>query len=394
MSAKVLGKIEAKKINIRYLNFRLILYAVVLSVIGILVVHSATANETTSSVFSTTFKQIAGAIGGIVLMAAVAFLDYHKLVKFSWIFYVLAIGSLLYLLLFTNAISGAKRWIHIPAFGTIQPSEFAKPALLLFLAFLIYKLDEKINKIYGLLLYLVLASPVLILVLREPDLSTSIVLFIMIVSVLFLGGLNYKWIIGILAVLVPVIVLFLIAVYQPGQGILNTFLKRHQIERINGFFFPENYPDIVYQQNNSVMAIGSGGLFGKGLNNSSLESVKNGSFLSEEQCDFIFAVVGEELGFFGCIGVIVLLFLVVFECFRMAAVCTDKIGRIIAGTAGITIAMQSFINIGVATLILPNTGIPLPFISAGLSSLLGTFLMIGLVLNVGLYGRLKRRVFY
>ena len=390
----MLGKLETRKVNIRDVDFRLILYVVALSVIGILVVHSATANEKTNSIVSTTVKQVIGVLGGLVLMVVVMLIDYHKLTKYSWIFYLLAIAGLLYVLFFTKSISGAKRWIHIPMFGTIQPSEFAKPALLVFLAFLIYKLGDKLKKFYGILLYLLLASPVLIFVLMEPDLSTAIVVSVMIFTVLFLAGLEYKWLLILAAIIVPVIVLFLVAVYQPGQAILNSILKPHQVERINGFFFPENYPQIIYQQNNSVMAIGSGGLFGKGLNNSSLESVKYGSFLSEEQCDFIFAVVGEELGFFGSVLVILLLSLTVYRCFRLAAACTDEVGRVIAGTVGVSLATQSFINIGVATLILPNTGIPLPFISAGLSSLLGTFLMIGLVLNVGLHGRLKRRVFF
>lgn len=390
----MLGKIETRKLNIRDVNFRLILYVIALSVIGILVVHSATANEQTNTIVSTTVKQVIGVFGGLVAMTVIMLVDYHKLTKYSWVFFILAIGGLLYVLLFTKSISGAKRWIHIPMFGTIQPSEFAKPALLIFLAFVVYKMDDKLNRFYGILLYLLLASPVLVLVFLEPDLSTAIVIIVMIFTVLFLSGLQYKWIIAMAAILIPLVVFFLIAVYQPEQTILHAFLKPHQVERINGFFFPENYPNIIYQQNNSVMAIGSGGLFGKGLNNSSLESVKYGSFLSEEQCDFIFAIVGEELGFIGSVGVIVLLSLTVFECFRMAVSCTDKVGQVIAGTVGVSLAVQSFINVGVATLILPNTGIPLPFVSAGLSSLIGTFMMIGLALNVGLHGRLKRRVFF
>ena len=142
------------------------------------------------------------------------------------------------------------------------------------------------------------------------------------------------------------------------------------------------------------MAIGSGGIFGKGLNTSSLESVKNGQFLSEEQCDFIFAVVGEELGFVGAVGVIVLIALIVVECFRMAHKCTDEAGKVIAGGVGCVIGFQSFINIAVALLLIPNTGIPLPFVSAGMSSLLSYFILLGLAMSVGLRGRQKKRVFY
>ena len=389
----MLGTVRKEKIHIRDIDFRLIIYVTILSVIGVLVVHSATANEVTTSLVSTTVKQVIGVCGGLVIMTVFMLIDYHKLVKFSWIFYALAILTLLYVQIFTTAISGAKRWIHIPFFGTIQPSEFAKPALILFLSFIGYKLQEKIDRFYGILLFLLGAAPVLVLVLKEPDLSTSIILAFVVINVLFLSGVSYKWIIGVLIALIPVVVLFFVAVYQPGQKILYTLFEEHQVQRINAFFFPDEYPSLIYQQSTSVMAIGSGGLFGKGLNNSSLESVKNGSFLSEEQCDFIFAVIGEELGFVGAAVIIILISLVVIECLLIAKKCTDTVGRVIAAASGASIGIQSFINIGVACLILPNTGIPLPFLSAGLSSLLGSFIMIGLVLNVGLHGRLKRRVF-
>ena len=140
------------------------------------------------------------------------------------------------------------------------------------------------------------------------------------------------------------------------------------------------------------MAIASGGFFGKGIGTSSLDSVKNGNFLSEEQCDFIFAIVGEEGGFLGCAIIVILLGLVVFECFHVAHKCEDLAGRVIAGGAGASIGFQSLINISVALGLVPNTGIPLPFISAGLSSLLSTYLLIGAVLSIKLYGSVQRRV--
>lgn len=390
----MLGNINEDRFRLRDLNIRLIVYVILLSVIGILVVHSATANEVTNSLVSTTTKQIIGVGGGIIVMAVISVIDYRKLTKYAWVFYLLAIAGLSYVLFFTDAIYGAKRWIHIPLFGTIQPSEFSKPALLLFLSFFVHKMSAKIDKFWCILLFLLAASPILILVLEEPDLSTSIVLIMSVVFVLYLAGVSYRWVIGVLLLMVPVVVVFFIAVYQPGQAMLYSVLEEHQVQRINAYFFPELYPAKTYQQNNSIMAIGSGGFLGKGLNTSSLESVKNGQFLSEEQCDFIFAVVGEELGFLGCAVVIILIILVVVECFLTAEKCKDDVGRIIAGGVGGMIGIQSFINIGVATLLIPNTGIPLPFISAGLSSLLSTFIMIGLVLSVSIWGRQKRRVFY
>ena len=389
----MIGRLNERKIQIRDLNFRLIAYVLILSIIGILVVHSATVHDAQTTLVSTTGKQIMGVLGGIILMVICLIPDYRKLAKYSWIFYILSAASLV-VVLFLPAIYGAHRWIRVPMLGTIQPSEFAKPALLLVLAFTVYKIGDRISKVYMLLLYFAVCAPILLLVLKEPDLSTSIVLILMIVTVLFLSGISYKWILAAAVLLLFGGAFFLVMVYQKDQLMLNKLLEPHQVERINGFFFPDAYPGVVYQQHTSVTAIGSGGLFGKGLNTSSLESVKNGHFLSEEQCDFIFAVVGEELGFAGCGAVILLIALITAECFRSAARCIDKVGRVIAAGAGAMIAFQSVINIGVALLLIPNTGIPLPLVSAGLSSLLSTYILIGLTLNVSLRGRQKKRVFY
>lgn len=389
-----LGRLEENKYRIRNLNFRLIIYVLILSVFGVLMVHSATSGEATTSIFSTTEKQIFGVIAGIFLVALLVIFDYRKLVKFAWIFYAAALLLLLYVQFFAPAIYGARRWIYIPAFGTVQPSEFAKPALILFLSFTAALMKEKISRIYLLLLYFAAAAPVIVLVLMEPDLSTTIVLVIITLTILFVSGISYKWVIAALVAVLLFGILFLIAVYQEDQVWLKLVLREHQMERINGFFFPEQFPATVYQQNSSVMAIGGGGLFGKGLNTTSLESVKNGDFLAEEQCDFIFAVVGEELGFMGSAALILLISLIVFECFLVAARTSDLQGKLIAAGAGASIGLQSFINIGVSMLLIPNTGIPLPFISAGMSSLLSSFIMIGLVLSVSFRGPRGKKVFY
>ena len=389
----MLGTINEERFRLRDLNFRLIAYVILLSVIGTMVVYSATINEISSSLVSTYVKQLLGVGAGIVLMIGLSVLDYRKWIKFSWILYGAALLALAALLVFGNAIYGAKRWFYFPLLGTIQPSEFAKPALIYFLAFVSLKLNERISRVWGLLLFLLAAAPAVFLVMKEPDLSTTVMLLLITVSALFIAGVSYKWIVAGLLILIPAVVFFIIIVNQPEQTILNKLLEPHQIGRINAYFFPEDYPKSVYQQNTSVMAIGSGGLLGKGLVTSSLESVKNGNFLSEESCDFIFAVVGEELGFAGCCVIIFLISLIVFECFHTAGKCADRTGKIIAGTVGAMFAFQSFINIGVAVLLLPNTGIPLPFVSAGMSSLLSSFMLIGMVLSVSLWGRNNKRVY-
>ena len=130
------------------------------------------------------------------------------------------------------------------------------------------------------------------------------------------------------------------------------------------------------------MAIGSGGLWGKGLNNDREDSVKNGNYISEAQTDFIFTVVGETFGFIGCCAVVLLIFIITFKCFIIAARAVDSQGRVIAAGMGAWIGLQSFLNIGVATGILPNTGIPLPFVSYGGTSVMFLLMEMGLVLSV------------
>ena len=387
------GKLEENRFQIRKLNFRLIIYVLALSMFGIVMVHSATAKEVSTSILNTTEKQILGVVIGIFVMVVLVILDYRYLVKYSWIFYILAILFLSYVLFLAPAIYGAHRWIYVPGFGTIQPSEFSKPALVLFLALIASRMKEKISKVYLLLLYFIAAAPIVVLVLREPDLSTTIVLMIILVTIMFVAGISYRWVLAAMAVVILFSILFMIAVYQEDQIWLNRILEPHQVERINGFFFPEEYPGAVYQQNSSVMAIGGGGLFGKGLNNNSLESVKNGDFLVEEQCDFIFAVVGEELGFVGSTALIVLIMLMTMECFMTALHTSDLAGRMIATATGTALGMQSIINIGVSLLLIPNTGIPLPFISAGMSSLLSSFILIGLTLSVSLWGPRGKKIY-
>lgn len=161
--------------------------------------------------------------------------------------------------------------------------------------------------------------------------------------------------------------------------------ERLSAKRILAFLEPEKYAsDEAYQQNNSEMAIGSGQLTGKGLNNNTTTSVKNGNYISEPQTDFIFAIIGEELGFVGCCIIIALLLLVVIQCILIGMRSRDLAGKIICSGVGGLIGFQSFINISVATNMLPNTGVPLPFISYGLTSLVSLYIGIGFVLNVGL----------
>lgn len=188
-----------------------------------------------------------------------------------------------------------------------------------------------------------------------------------------------------LIIAIPLASVFVyVGINDPNSGIL----QGYQLKRIVGFYSKDSTdPDIIdtrRQQENSLLAIGSGGLTGKGLNNNTVTSVKNGNLLSESHTDFIFAIIGEELGFAGSAAVVILLLLIVVECFLTGARAKDLSGKLFCFGLGSLIGFQSLVNLSVATCMLPNTGLTLPFVSYGLSSLISMYIGIGIVINVGL----------
>jgi rod shape determining protein RodA len=271
----------------------------------------------------------------------------------------------------------AQRWLKI---GSIkfQPSELAKILLILFFAQFIMKMREKFNSFRSIALCVLLAMVPIALVYQQPDLSTTIMLTLIFAIIMFAGKIRFRVILGVLAIIIPAVAIFISIAMRPNS----TVLEDYQMNRILAYQDPESYPELVYQQNNSVMAIASGQLDGKGYRNNEITSVKNGNFLDEDQTDFIFAIVGEEFGFKGAVVVIVLLFLIALECINIGRRAPDVGGSIIASSVGGLIGFQCFINIGVATFLLPNTGLPLPFVSYGLTSLLTLFAGMGIVINV------------
>lgn len=262
-----------------------------------------------------------------------------------------------------------------------QPSELSKILVVVFFAKFLMNHEDDLNSAATILKAVGLIAPTLILIVLQPDLSTTLSIALVFCAMMYLAGLSYRFIGTLIAILVPVTIIFISIVVQPNQP----FLHDYQQKRILAWLEPQKYAsDEAYQQNNAIMAIGSGQLTGKGLNNNTTTSVKNGNFISEPQTDFIFAIVGEELGFVGCCIVIGLLLLIVVQCILIGLRAQDLAGRIICCGVAAQIGFQSFINIGVATGILPNTGIPLPFVSYGLTSLISLYMGIGIVLNIGL----------
>ena len=363
-----------KQIKLRNYNFRLILYVLVLTIIGILVIGSA--RESVQN------KQIMGIVMGIGLMVMVSMIDYSFLLKFSWIFYFINIILLVMVKYMGENTNGSTRWVTIAGIR-FQPSELSKIIIILFFAYFFMKHQENLNTVKVLAESFLLAGIPLILIKKQPDLSTTIVTALIFVALLFIAGLSYKIVIGVLAVSLPTMIIFISLILQPDQKILDPY----QYKRIMAWLEPEKYADAAYQQLNSKMAIGSGQLWGKGLYNSQITSVKNGNFIAEPQTDFIFAIVGEELGFMGSVIVIVLLLLIALECILVARKAKDLSGRLICCGIASLVCFQSFVNICVTTGLMPNTGLPLPFVSYGLTSLLTLYMGIGLVLNVGLQPR-------
>ena len=361
--------------NFRNYNYRLFLYVLLLNITGVLIIRSA-SNQDASMVM----KQIVGILVGLTAVVILSLVDYHRVVSFAPVIYGASLAFLLAVLVFGVSRGVARRWLVLPVIGQIQPSEFVKIGLIVFFAWYFSRYQERVNQFKILFFAGLLFLAAFGLIFLQPNLSTSLVTMVIFLCMLFAAGLSYRWILGALAVVVPCGALFIYLL----QYNMVPFLKDYQVRRIMAFIDPANYAEANLQQNNSIMAIGSGMLQGKGLNNNTLASVKNGNFLSEEQTDFIFAVIGEELGFVGGVAVIALYALLVYECLWIAARAKDTAGRLIASGMAALLAFQSFANIAVATGIFPNTGLPLPFISSGLSSLLSMFIGMGVVLNVGL----------
>lgn len=370
--------------KLRYFNFRLFLLILIISGAGAVFIKSATMDLGNG----TYYKQLMGMGIGTVLMLIVSLIDYHFWLKISPLIYFGCIGLLV--LVWVPGLGHnngeAYRWIDLPGIGRIQPSEFAKIGLVLALAAYFYRFHDHISSIWVILGGLIVYGGIGGLIFKEPDLSTTMVTVFIFVVMIYVAGISYKWIFGVLGVFIPAAGALVYILMQPDQKLINGW----QMNRIRGWLHPDQVSaDLLRQTRYSIQAIASGQLYGKGLFNATSESVKNGNFLSEESCDFIFAVVGEEGGFIGSVIIIALLAWIAFECIWISIHAKDLAGRLICVGIGGLIVFQSFVNIGVVTGLLPNTGLPLPFLSAGLSSLSSLMIGMGVVLNVGLQRRKK-----
>ena len=353
-------------------KFSLVFLVMAISVIGVFVVRSADPSYQN--------KQILGILLGIVAMVVISLFDYNWVLNFYWVMYVMNLVLLGAVLVVGTNVNGATRWLNL-GFVQFQPSDLTKIISILFYARLLTKKENAVRDPKMLVAGIALLVPSLILIYKQPNLSNTICVALLFCVLMYMGGLSYKFIGVVLAIGVPLFVGMFIWIIQPDQP----FLEQYQQNRILAWLYPEEYEsEEAYQQLNSVMAIGSGQLTGKGYNNDATTSVKNGNFILEPQTDFIFAIIGEELGFVGCCVVIILLLLIVVRCITIGMKARNAAGRIICGGVAALVGIQSFINISVATMLFPNTGISLPFVSYGQTSVICFYMGIGFVLNVGL----------
>ncbi len=353
-------------------DFILVIFCIAITSIGIVFIKSADESYVR--------HQQEGFVLGLILMVIVSFISYTFVLKFYWLIYITSIALLIAVKLFGDSGGGAQRWFEIGGIR-FQPSELVKILLILFYAAFIMKHKENINTVRMILACVLLILPIIYLIFKQPDLSTTIMIVAIFAVVMFIGGVSWKIIAGAVLIGVPSFVLALRYLMRDDVHIIEDYHKG----RILAWLYPDEYAiSEAYQTLNAMTAIGSGQLSGKGINNNVVASVKNGNFISAAHTDFIFAVIGEEMGFVGCCVVIGLLFMIAILCIMTARRAKDVAGQIIAGGMGGLIGIQTFINIGVVTGLLPNTGLTLPFVSYGLTSLVSLFIGIGFVINVKL----------
>lgn len=362
---------------IQNLDWWLVGAVCLLALFGLVCIASATRINLGESP-SNVIKQGVFLLIGLVLMVAAANVDYEYFSQFYIPIYILNILLLLAVLFLGTNSKGATRWIAIGPL-TIQPSEFAKVIMIFCLAKVITMRQKSVNDLSTILYLCGFTAIPLVLIQKQPALSASLVLVAIFCIELFIAGLDWRIIRNVLVVIVPIVALILFDVSRENPLFTDKIFAQHQFNRILSFVDPSRDASLYYQTEKSISAIGSGQLTGKGLFHGTLNQL---SYLPEPHNDFIFSVIGEEFGFFGCIFVLAVLLFIVFRCILIAISARDTFSQLLAaGIAGM-FAFQTFVNAGVATGILPNTGMSLPFVSYGGSSMWTNMIAIGLMLNI------------
>ncbi|MEG1751973.1 MAG: putative lipid II flippase FtsW [Clostridia bacterium] len=359
-----------KKLCIDKTVFCVFILTISLAIFGCIMVYSAScyvAETNLGNKFYYLTKQIIGVILGTVAMVAFSFFDYKKLKKIKW--WVVIISVLLLLLVFVPGIGiakyGAKRWIGFGGFS-IQPSEIAKFALVLFASAHFTDNYKNVKEFKALLPVIAIGLIFCLLVILEPNMSITICIGVVMMLMLFVGGASAKHF-SMLCLPAGAVLPILIAI------------EPYRIKRLVAFLNPWASPQGEgFQLIQSLYSLGSGGWFGVGLFNSRQKYM----FLPFAESDFIFSIIGEEFGFVGCVGVLACFFALIFMLVKISKNCPNRFGCLLSvGVAGV-IAIQTLINVAVVSGAIPPTGLSLPFISAGSTSILVFMSVIGVCLNI------------
>lgn len=330
-------------------------------------------------------SQLVGMVLGLIIVAVLSFLDYHFICKFAAIYYIVGIllTAATHSPIGTNNGTDATRWIAIGGI-TFQPTELMKILLILTLAAVFVKLRNRLDRVSTLLIVAAVTAVPVLLIMSQPDLSSSLVAVFILFVMVFVSGLSYKILVPIIGCGIPLSIVLFWYIQQP----YNFILKNYQYKRIMAWLHPETdiRGDINFQQNRSIRAIASGGLYGKFIQDGGAKAGTSRAYdaVGVNESDFIWSVIGEEFGFLGCCLILLLFAIVIFKCFQVAKKSQDYLGKMIAAGVAAMYMFQVFANIAVVTLLFPNTGLPLPFVSNGLSSMISSMIGIGLIMNISI----------
>ncbi|MGZ4127790.1 MAG: rod shape-determining protein RodA [Actinomycetota bacterium] len=366
------GKVLSEKSPIRHLDPTLMLAALVLTAFGNLMVYSASAARLENQGVSPRYllnRQTTFSLVGIGLMVLVATFNYRRLRAWAAAIYVLGIGLLGAVLSPLGASAkGAQRWINV-GFFQLQPSEFMKLAVLVMLAFFLSERRGHLTVGDVVKAVLIVVVPA-VMIFKQPDLGTLLVLMALLLTMLVVGGTRVR-------VMLVIIMLGISGII----GVLHLHvLKEYQVARLTAFLDPTTDTQRTgYNLDQAKIAVGSGQMTGKGLFTGTQTNL---DFVPEVQTDFIFTAVGEELGFVGAMVLLGLFAIFLWRGLRIAMLSKDMFGTLLAGGAVAMLAFQMFINIGMTIGVSPITGIPLPFVSYGGSSMITTYIATGILLNV------------
>lgn len=361
---------------VRKVDWNLLLAVLGLCAVGGALVWSATRPDALNSGTDPQAflkRHVLNVLVGLVLGVVASLFDYRMLRAYAPVVYLVSLAGLVAVLSpLGTTINGSHSWIVLPAGFSVQPSELAKVALVVGMSMLLAeKRDAEVEpRDLDVVLALTLAALPLALVMLQPDLGTALVLCALVLGVVAVSGAPLRWVLGLVGGAV------LLAVVAVQTGVL----KDYQLDRFRAFYDPGADPrGVGYNVRQAQIAIGSGGVDGQGLFNG---AQTQGQFVPAQQTDFIFTVAGEELGFVGAVAIVALVGIVLWRAGRIAMAAEDLFGRLVATGILCWFAFQSFENIGMTLGIMPVTGVPLPFVSYGGSSMFANMLAVGLLQNV------------